>query len=273
MKETGNCYNSVDLRYENEIRVTIFEVKTLCCLLAVALAAGPTWAIPPLVSGDIPTADHGTYELFFGYVLKDGGIVTEEELPFWELVYGLTSVQELTIEAPIVRRDDLSGTTTGLGDVIIGTKYRLLGKPSADSGLSASLEVSLPTGDEQRGLGSGAVDVDLKARGGWQLGCEVVYFNLGHTWVGEERKDNTWFYSGVWDHPVRRNLRLLTEVYGKTANEPGAPNALAGTVGIKWRLAHRQQLQFSIGRSLRHDRVGGPDLRVYAGWRRDFGRN
>lgn len=54
----------------------------LCCLLAIALAEGPTWAIPPLVSGDIPTADHGTYELFLGYVL--------------------TRVLELTIEAPIV---------------------------------------------------------------------------------------------------------------------------------------------------------------------------
>jgi len=243
---------------------------TLCCLLAVSLAEGPTCAIPPLVSGDIPTADHGTYELFFGYVLKDGGAVTEEEIPFWELVYGLTNVQELTIEAPIVRRDDLPGTTTGVGDVIIGTKYRLIGEPAADSGLSASLEVKLPTGDEQRGLGSGAVDVDLRARGGLEFGREVVYFNLGHSWVGEEGRDNTWFYSAVWDHPVRRNLRLLTEVYGKTASESGTPNTLAGTVGIKWRLPHRQQLQASIGRSLRHDTAGGPDLRVYAGWRRDF---
>jgi len=241
-----------------------------CCLLAVALARSPVWAIPPLVSGDIPTADHRTYELFLGYVLKDGGVVTEEELPFWELVYGLTRVQELTIEAPILRRDDSAGTTTGIGDVILGTKYRFVGEPAADSGLSASLEVRLPTGDEERGLGSGAVNVDLRARGGFELGGEVIYFNLGHTWVGEDGKDNTWFYSGVWDHPLGSTLRILTEVYGKTADEPGAPNAFAGTVGIKWRLPHRQQLQASIGRSLRDGRVGGPDLRVYAGWRRDF---
>ena len=62
-------------------------------MLAAALHGGLTWAIPPLVSGDVPTADRGIYELFFGYVLKDGGVVTEEELPFWELVYGLTKVQ------------------------------------------------------------------------------------------------------------------------------------------------------------------------------------
>ena len=243
---------------------------TLCCLLAVGLADDPTWATPPLVSGDVPTADHGTYELFLGYVFKDDGVITEEEIPFWELVYGLTSVHELTIEAPLVRRDDPAGATIGLGDVVIGTKYRLLGKPAADSGLSTSLEVKLPTGNERRGLGAGAAAVDLRARGGLELGREVVYFNLGHTWVGEEGKDNTWFYSGVFDHPVRLNLRLLTEVYGKTASESGTPSTLAGTVGIKWRLPHRQQLQASIGRSLRHDRIGGPDLRVYAGWRRDF---
>ena len=142
-----------------------------CCLLAGTLAgySSPVRAIPPLVSGDIPTADRGTYELFFGYVLKDGAAVTEKEIPFWELVYGLTKVQELTIEAPIVRRNGPAGTTTGIGDVILGTKYRFVGRPAADSGLSISLEVKLPTGDEDRGLGAGAVAVDLRARGGLHL--------------------------------------------------------------------------------------------------------
>ena len=157
--------------------------------------------------------------------------------------------------------------------LVLGTKYRLFGEPAADSGLSASLEIKLPTADEEEGLGSGATNVDLRTRWGWQIASEVIYFNVGHTWVGDDgdtRRDNTWFYAGVWDHPIGERVRLLTEVYGKTSDDPDGPNAFAATVGGKWRLPHNQQLQASVGRSLRHDKEGGPDLRVYAGWRRDF---
>ena len=89
---------------------------TLCCLLAVALAEGPTWAIPPLVSGDVPTADHGTYELFLGYVLKDDGVLTEEEIPFWELVYGLRQDGERVGYSEYAggnRRDQVGAFLTG----------------------------------------------------------------------------------------------------------------------------------------------------------------
>lgn len=242
-------------------------------IAALLCFTDPAAAIPPLVSGDVPTASRGIYEFFVGHVFRDNGDVETWEVPFWELVYGLSERQEVTIEAPVVVREDAHGTTTGLGDAVIGTKLRLLGKPAADAGLSVSLEIKLPTGDPDRGLGSGAADVDLRARWGWQVRSEVVYINLGHTWVGErdgESLDNTWFYATVWDHPLGRAVRLLTEIYGKAADEPSAPNRLAATAGIKWKFRPAQQLQFSVGRSLRGGAEGGPRLRLYAGWRRDF---
>lgn len=245
----------------------------LLSMALLASLASPLWAIPPLVSGDVPTAPKGVYELFVGHLFVDGGAVDEHEAPFWELVYGLTPRQELTLEGPLLFRDDPDGSSFGFGDVVIGTKYRLLGDPAADSGLSASLEVKLPTGDRDRGLGSGETDVDLRLRAGWVLAREIIYANLGYRWVGEPldaERDNTWFYSVVWDHPAGKKLRLLTEVYGRTASESGAPNRLAATVGIKWRVRPKQQFHFSVGRSLRKDAKGGPRLRLYTGWRWDF---
>ena len=247
--------------------------KGSCLLIGLAWCV-PASAIPPLVSGDVPTAEHRTYELFVGYLATDSGPVTTHQIPFWELVYGLTPRQELTVEAPLVLRDEASGSTAGLGDAVVGTKYHLLGQPSEDSGLSASLEITLPTGDADRGLGSGAVDVDLRGRAGGRLGKEIVYANLGHTWVSQQDEDepreDTWFLALVWDHPLAAKARLLAEVYGKTADEPEAPDRVAATVGTKLKLPHRQQVHLSVGRSLRSGAEGGPNLRVYAGWRRDF---
>ena len=197
--------------------------------------ATPALAIKPLVSGDVPTAPKGTVELFVGYLANDSGSDTEHEIPFWEVFYGVAEWQEITVEAPVLFVDGSGGSSAGFGDVVLGTKLRLLGEPAADSGLSASIEVKLPTGDESRSLGSGEPALDLLTRGGFQLGREVVYFNLGHTWMGEskdEQLDNPWFYAGVWDHPVGQKMRLLTEVYGKTSSDPEGPNLLAASVGI-----------------------------------------
>ncbi|MBI4161477.1 MAG: transporter [Acidobacteria bacterium] len=241
------------------------------CLLASAPV--PVVAIPPLVSGDVPTAPKGICELFVGHILRDDGGVTQHSLPFWELVYGATGRQEFTVEMPVILRDAEGDTTGGVGDAVVGTKVRLIGEPASDSGLSASVEVKLPTGDRDRGLGSGAADLDLRLRWGREVRSNVLYFNLGRTWIGEpegKRLDDTWFYSAVWDRALQRRIRLLTEVYGKTSDDPDGPDRLAATVGVKWKIPARQQFHFSVGRSLRTDAEGGPRLRVYTGWRWDF---
>jgi len=242
-------------------------------IVAFAALAPPAYSIPPLVSGDVATASKGSRELFVGHVQSESGGTTSREDPFLELVYGLTEHQELTIETPLVFYDDSTRTEGGFGDVVVGTKYRLHGLPAADSGLSASLEVKLPTGDRDRGLGSGATDVDLRFRFGRQFHREVIYGNLGHTWMGEsmgEQLENRWFASGVWDHPVGSTVRLLTEVYARTSSDPAGPNRLAATTGIKWRVFPGQQCHLSVGRSIRAHAEGGPRLRIYAGWRWDF---
>lgn len=174
-----------------------------------------------------------------------------------------------TIETALLLRDGPTGNSIQTGDVVVGTKRRFLGRPSANSGLSTSLEVKLPTADK----GARAVDVDIRARGGWQVGADVAYFNLGYTWIGKRPDaptENVWFYAGVWDHRIATSVQVLLEVHGKTAAERHTPNRLGTSVGIKWRLVHRQQIQASIGRSLRSGGASGPDLRVYVGWRRDF---
>jgi hypothetical protein len=222
------------------------------------------------VSSDVPTAGKGAYELKVGYVLEDDGAEKERELPALELICGLTERQEINVVVPFLRRAEGRSSARGLGDVALGTKYRFLGQPDSEGGLSVSLEVTLPTGSRSRGLGSGTSDVEMLARWGWEMGPEVLYFNLGRTWVGESGSRDPWFLSGVWDHPIGSEGRLLLEVYHETADEPGSPDRLAATLGTKWDVRPQQEFHFSVGRSLRARAKGGPKLRIYAGWRWDF---
>ena len=160
---------------DNAVNHIVIWGVVVCLMVA---SANQVLAIPPLVSGDVPTATKGIYELFVGYLLEQKSSVRGHTIPFSELVYGVSDRQEFTIEAPLLFREGPPDSALGVGEVVLGTKYRLLGNPRTDEGLSASLEVKLPTGNRPRGLGSGATAVDLRARGGWEVGREVVYLNL-----------------------------------------------------------------------------------------------
>src|SRR5437867_4048622 len=91
-------------------------------LLVVALLAfAPCcFAPPPLVTGDVPTADMETFEWYVGARYQESGSGDPERLlPASELVYGLTERQELTFEIAGLSQDH----EYGINDAVIGTKF------------------------------------------------------------------------------------------------------------------------------------------------------
>lgn len=59
--------------------------------LGVLLAGTQTcFAPPPLVTGDVPTADKGSFEWYVGGLYRDSGSSIQWAAPFSELVYGIT---------------------------------------------------------------------------------------------------------------------------------------------------------------------------------------
>jgi hypothetical protein len=75
------------------------------------------------------------------------------------------------------------GTATGLGDVLLRTKYRFLSFPGG--GLAAAVDVRLPTGDQEQLLGAGTqVKGALVASGG--TGRFSPHINIGYTAVNGE---------------------------------------------------------------------------------------
>ena len=134
----------------------------LCLLSVLLLLPVPRcFAPPPLVTGDVPTADKEAFEWYVGarYQESESG-KPSRLLPFTELVYGLTDRQELTFE--------IAGLSAnheyGISDAVLGTKFIFLKEAESRPGIAGSFELKLPTGDESRGLGSGEFDYDLRLR-------------------------------------------------------------------------------------------------------------
>ncbi len=113
------------------------------------------------------------------------------------------------------------GRASGLGDIVVRTKYRLL--PAAGGGVAVAMDVRLPTGDESNLLGTGGVQSKLFAIGSFTLGKFAPHVNAGYT-------------------------------FSSTGALPDAPlrDEINGAAGFDWALTPRATLAVDwVGRSLR----------------------
>jgi hypothetical protein len=246
-------------------------------LLSVALLLTFTprcFAVPPLVTGDVPTADKKTFEWYVGARYQESETGNPERLlPFTELVYGLTERQELTLEFAGLSHDH----EYGINDAVVGTKFLFLKETERSPGVAGSFELKLPTGDKDRGLGSGEFDYDLRLRAQKTWGWFTAIGNAGYTFVTDpefggvrQNMENVWLLTFAQEWQVGKRTKLLSELYFVSREEPGEPNRLAANIGFKHKLLDNLSVHAAVGKSVRESNRGGPDLRVYVGVKWEF---
>lgn len=253
-------------------------MRTGLAAAVLLLLSRPAHAVPPLVAGDVPTADKDHVELYSGarYQNDAGGI--ERQLPFTEIVYGLSSRQELTFEIPYLSLTPGQGAAArGFGDAVLGTKALVLHEAPWLPGAALSFETKIDNASRERGLGSAAFDYDVRLRSQKTWGWFTGLWNFGRTFVGAPRVDGVvqekrdiWFGAFAQQYDVTKRAALLTELYWRNSDTPGEANRLASDVGFKFNATPHLQLHGSAGKSIREGNLGGPHLRVYAGLKLEF---
>ncbi len=223
------------------------------------------FAPPPLVTGDVPTADKEIFEWYVGGRYQESGSgKVAHLLPFTELVYGLTDRQELTFEIAGLSVDH----EYGISDAVVGTKFVFVKKTEGLPGLAGSFELKLPTGDESLGLGSGEFDYDLRLRAQKSWGWFTAIGNAGYTFVTDpeyggvtQQTDNVWLLTFGQEYQIARRTKLLSELYFVSREAPGEAKRLAAKIGFKHKLRDNLTVHAAIGKSVREENRGGPDVR------------
>ncbi len=244
------------------------------CVISVFLAvfSNKVEAVPPLVVGDVPTADKNHVEWFIGVRYQKTDSI-ERQIPFTELVYGVSERQELTFEIPYLSIDG----NHGFGDAVLGTKFQFIKEADRTPGVAGSFEIKLANAGQTKELGSGAKEYDLRLRSQKSWAWFTGLINIGYTFVGEpkidgvrQEWDNVLFTAFAQEFEVDPKIKILSEIYWRNSDEPGDPDRFAFDVGLKYRLFPNLSLHAAVGKSLREDNLGGPDLRVYAGMKIEF---
>ena len=219
---------------------------------ALLLAFAPRcFAPPPLVTGDVPTADKESFEWYAGarYQESESG-KPSRLLPFTELVYGLTDRQEITIEIAGLSQD----RHHGINDAVLGTKYVFVKETPGAPGIAGSFELKLPTGDKSRGLGSGEFDYDLRLRAQKTWGWFTPIGNAGYTFVTDPKfggarraAENLWLLTFGQEYQIAKNTKLLSEIYFVGREAPKEPHRLAANIGFKHKLDDNRSVHVFFG--------------------------
>ncbi len=255
-------------------RLRCFRFVFLSCVWCVSWAASllRCYAAPPLITGDVPTADQGRFEVYAGFRHQDTGTI-ERQVPHAELIYGITERWEVGMEGNYLSR----AGEHGLDDVTLATKAVLLPETKQRPGFAASYELKLDNGDAERGLGSGGLEHDLRLRAQKSFTWFTPIVNVGYVLVPDAEisgarsaRQDSWRASFAQEWPVARRTKLLSELYWRTSDEPGKPGRLAWNAGFKHKLRDNLNIHAAVGKSLCAGNRGGPDLRVYVGLKWEF---
>jgi hypothetical protein len=77
------------------------------------------------------------------------------------------------------KTESLSGSATGIGDIVLRTKYKVF--EAAPAAIAGGVDLRLPTGDKENLLGTGAVQAKLSVIASGELGRFAPHVNFGYT--------------------------------------------------------------------------------------------
>jgi len=177
-------------------------------------------AIQPLVSDDTGTQGGGDWqvEASAAQASRQGADARQRQ---WNatLMRGLTEAMDLYIGLPYTQ---CGAGCSGWNDAALGLKWRLAewGRFS----LAVKPEITLPTGNWRRGLGTERAGAGATVAGQWQSGPWTLLANAGLAWQPNRQGDRRaiWRVSGAALYRVTGKLQMALDAVVERNSSPGA---------------------------------------------------
>lgn len=149
---------------------------------------------------------------------------------------------------------NISGTSSGLGDITVRGKYHFL---RGASDWAALLEQRLPTGDENKLLGLGKAQTKVAVLGSVSRGMFNPHWTIGYTWAGEGIKLGELHLVGADQETFRVTTPSVIEPsnefnYSVGLDVPAHPRVTVAAEIVGRNLRHSARLTDIVGFSRTH---------------------
>ena len=240
-----------------------FRIITLAvgCHLILATRAP---AGPPFLTDDPEPAEYQHWEnyLFATGDHARGGYTING--PALELNYGPLPDTQLSLTVPLTSVGGNAPDASGLGDVLLGVKYRFLHETNDWPQAAFYPAVTLPTGNAARGLGYGRASLQLplwlqKSWGPW-----TTYGGGGATVFSTSGRRDFGFAGWLLQRDFGEHLSLGGELYAQGRDADGDAAFVALNFGGSYKVTEHFSLLASAGHSV----AGGANTLWYfaLGW-------
>jgi len=210
----------------------------LAATLSILLAATglSAKAAHPLITEDTGTQGAGNWQLEATLDHnrdKEGGARETSDDYSLVLTYGAIDTVDVILTVPYTRTEaDGSPTENGIGDVEFAAKWRFY--EHEDLSFALRPGITAPTGDEDRGLGTGKSTASLFAVMSYEPGPWAFHLHLGRTNnrnVVDERRYIT-HYSVAAVRKFSDKLQLVADISNETNTDTSAdPDANSAVLG------------------------------------------
>ena len=247
-----------------------------CAAACLAILVGRSaLAGPPLFTDDPETPGRGRWEINISHNIERTRDALLLETPLFDINYGLLDNDQWKIEFPLQYLDsDERGSHWGMGDLLLGWKYRF--REEKDHGFMASVypQLLMPTASKQVGLGGGNVEALLPLQIGKHFLKEkvFVYGEICYTVVLGDPAANSWKYGLAAQWQTTKRLELMVEVAGLAFPGGNEPDDTFFNVGFKYDLTNQAALIGSCGRSFCNVERDTPDLLTFLGFQFMLGK-
>jgi hypothetical protein len=205
------------------------------------LWASTVWGARPLDTEDAEILPPGAVELELG-----GSFIYDSAEQAWvgraALNVGVLPGLELSIQQlGVVLDPDGEPASAGLGDTLLTLKYRPFKETDPWPTVAGGVLVLLPTGDDDRGLAQGDVEVGPLLILAKRAGPVTLTSNAGYIFVPADRDRDFWLLALSAEYPVSRTVGLVGEVVSTLPAHRGPNRAILRT-GVVYAVSPRISL-------------------------------
>jgi hypothetical protein len=227
-------------------------VRVLPALLALLLhPCASALSGPPWRTDDPATVVYRHWEVYLASTGSVGRQDLEMTAPHVEVNYGVLPDVQLHAVAPFALVDPASGRSQyGYADTEVGAKLRFVHEDAVLPQLGFFPLVLLPTGNEERGLGDGAVQALLplwiqKSWGAW-----TTYGGGGYQFrIGDEHRQS-WSVGWQVQRTLSESVTIGIEAYHQSAADGEETGSTLINAGAVLDLSAAHHILVSLGRDV-----------------------
>jgi hypothetical protein len=193
-------------------------LKRLIALLIVLCWSATALAAHPLITDDAFTQGKGNFQFEIdgesSHQNKDG-VVVDATVITSMLTYGIIDQTDIILGIPysyLRQADSATNTEYGISDTSLALKWKFYEK----GGLSLAFKpgITLPTGNDERGLGSGRATYNIFFIATEVIGPWLIHLNLGYKRNENkvDAREDLWHASLAGEMKITKNFRAVVNV-------------------------------------------------------------